>query len=327
MPPTSDRNLFDLLASLTTEARNPRSRDLDLLSTGDVLRLIHEEDRSVAEAVERELPAVERAVELVIAALAGGGRLIYVGAGTSGRLGVLDAAECPPTFGSDPEQVRGVVAGGPEALVRAVEGAEDDSGAGIREMQVLEVGPGDVVFGIAASRRTPFTVAAVAEARRRGARTVYLSMNPPEGLEVDVAVCPVVGPEVLTGSTRMKAALAQKMVLTMVTTTAFVRLGAAYENMMVDLVATNAKLRERARRTVMLAAGVEYEAAGEALERAGGSVKTALVMLRAGVEAEEARRRLARAAGSVRRAVANESEPGAGAPGAGASPPGKGRTS
>jgi len=300
-----DPHLFRQLEGLTTESRNERSRELDRLSPGEILRLIHDEDRTVSEAVGKELPHIERAVDLIVAAFRGGGRLVYVGAGTSGRLGVLDAAECPPTFGSDPGMVQGIIAGGERALVRAVEGAEDDGEAGARAVRDRDVGPRDVVMGIAASRRTPFVVRAVEEARARGAKTAYLTMNPREDLdvEVDVAICPVVGPEILMGSTRMKSGLAQKMVLTMLTTTAFVRMGKTYENMMVDLMATSAKLRERGKRVVMTVAGVDYEEAAAALTRAGGSVKVAIVMLRAGVEPDEARLLLEQADGFVRGAI------------------------
>jgi len=301
----SDRDVFEEIAGLTTEARNPRSRKLDRLGVEAILRLINDEDRRVAEAVAAEIPHIARAVDLVIRAFDEGGRLIHVGAGTSGRLGVLDAAECPPTFGSDPERVRGVIAGGYGALVDAVEGAEDDREAGEAAIRDLGVGPRDVVCGIAASRRTPFVLGAVAVARELGAKTVYLTMNPRSALDVtvDVAVCPVVGPEVLTGSTRMKSALAQKMVLTMITTTAFVRLGKTYENMMVDLMATSAKLRERGKRVVMTVAGVDYERAAEVLAAAGGSVKTALVMARTGLDPAGSRELLARHGGFAREAI------------------------
>ena len=300
-----DRDVFRELQSLTTEARNPRSTDLDRMSAGDILRLINDEDRLVPQIVAGELPFIEQAVELVVTAFRSGGRLIYVGAGTSGRLGVLDAAECPPTFGANPDQVQGIMAGGEGALVHAVEGAEDDAEAGVKAIDERTVGANDVVLGIAASRRTPFVLAAVAEARRRGAKTIYLTMNPRSTIDfpVDVAICPVVGPEVLMGSTRMKSAMAQKMVLTMITTTAYVRLGKTYENMMVDLMATSAKLRERAKRVVMTVTGVDYERAEMVLQDASGSVKVAVVMILAGAKAEEAVRRLAQAGGFVRRAI------------------------
>jgi len=300
-----DRARFDEFARLATEQRNPRTLDLDTLGPAEILERISAEDRTVPEAVARELPYVAKAVELVVASFRAGGRLVYVGAGTSGRLGVLDASECPPTFGSDPDMVQGVIAGGPGALVRAVEGAEDREDEGVHAIQSLAVGERDTVIGIAASRRTPFVVAALAEARRAGARTAYVTCTPREEfrLEVDVAICPVVGPEVLMGSTRMKAGTAQKLVLNMITTAAFVRMGKAYENMMVDLRATSRKLVERSRRTVMTVAGVDYDTAARAIEDAGKSVKTAIVMLKLGCDRSEAERRLAQAHGFVRAAL------------------------
>jgi N-acetylmuramic acid 6-phosphate etherase len=300
-----DRDVFRELQELTTEARNPRSTDLDRMSAKEILRLINDEDRRVPDIVAGELPHIEQAVDLVMTAFRSGGRLIYVGAGTSGRLGVLDAAECPPTFGSDPTQVQGIMAGGRRALVRAVEGSEDDAEAGARAIQDKQVGPNDVVMGIAASRRTPFVLAAVAEARRAGAKTIYLTMNARTTIDfpVDVAICPVVGPEVLMGSTRMKSGMAQKMVLTMITTTAYVLLGKTYENMMVDLMATSAKLRERAKRVVMTVTGVPYERAEAALKDAHGSVKVAVVMILAKATAPQATERLADAGGFVRNAI------------------------
>ena len=300
-----DSSRFEEFARLATEQRNPRTRDLDTRDVPGILELIAAEDRTVPGAVARELPHIARMVEMVVASLRAGGRLLYVGAGTSGRLGVLDAAECPPTFGSDPEAVQGVIAGGPGALVGAVEGAEDGAAEGERAMLERGVGPRDTVIGLAASRRTPFVVAALAEARALGARTGYVTCTPRGefALDVDVAVCPEVGPEALMGSTRMKSGTAQKLVLNMVTTAAFVRLGKVFENMMVDLVATSEKLVERSRRTVMTAAGVDYDAAARAIEAAGGSVKTAIVMIRLGCPRAEAERRLAAAGGFVRAAL------------------------
>lgn len=304
-----ERRLFDEIATLLTEQRNPRTMDLDRISTAEILARLSAEDRLVPDAVAAELPWIEQAVELVVAAFRAGGRLIYVGAGTSGRLGVLDAAECPPTFGSDPGTVRGVIAGGEAALTRAVEGAEDRADDARRAIQELGVGPADVIMGIAASRRTPYARSGVEEARRRGARTLFLTTNPRDTLdiEVDVAICPVVGPEAVMGSTRMKSGTAQKLVLNMITTTAFIRSGKVYGNMMVDLLATSAKLVERSRRTIMLVTGIDYDQAVAALERAGGSVKTAIVMVRAGVSRDEAGRRLQSAGGFVHRALGEES--------------------
>jgi N-acetylmuramic acid 6-phosphate etherase len=302
-----ERSRFDEFARLATEQRNPRTLDLDTLDVPAILERISAEDHTVPAAVARELPYVARAVELVVGSFQSGGRLIYVGAGTSGRLGVLDASECPPTFGSDPKQVQGVMAGGVGALVRAVEGAEDRTEEGERSIEDLGVGPADTVIGLAASRRTPFVVAALARARALGAKTAYVTCTPREEftLDVDVAICPVVGPEALMGSTRMKSGTAQKLVLNMITTAAFVRTGKVYENMMVDLMATSEKLVERSRRTVMTVTGVDYEKAAKAIGEAGKSVKTAIVMLKLGCSRTEAETRLARADGFVRRALAD----------------------
>ena len=296
---------FEEFARLATEQRNPRTRDLDTLDVAGVLARISAEDHTVPAAVARELPAIAQAVDLVIASFREGGRLIYVGAGTSGRLGVLDASECPPTFGSDPEMVQGVIAGGTGALVRAVEGAEDRESEGEQAMREREVGPRDTVIGLAASRRTPFVVAALRVARRLGARTAYVTCTPRSEfrLDVDVAICPEVGPEPIMGSTRMKAGTAQKLVLNMITTAAFVRMGKVYENMMVDLMATSEKLVERSRRTVMTVAGVDYDTAATAIANAGKSVKTAIVLLKLGCPRAEAESRLARAEGFVRAAL------------------------
>ncbi len=309
-----DHSRYEEFARLATEQRNPRTLDLDTLDVGGILERISAEDHTVPAAVAKELPHIARAVELVVASFREGGRLIYVGAGTSGRLGVLDATECPPTFGSDPEMVQGVMAGGHGALVRAVEGAEDRSEEGERAMIEFDVGPRDTVIGLAASRRTPFVVAALAKARDRGARTAYVTCTPRAefGLDVDVAICPEVGPEVLMGSTRMKSGTAQKLALNMITTAAFIRVGKVYENMMVDLMATSEKLVERSRRTVMTVTGVDYDTAARVIAAAGRNVKTAIVMLKLGCAREEAEARLRRADGFVRRAL-EAPAPGGGA--------------
>ncbi len=293
------------LGKLLTEQRNPASKDLDALSTEGVLRLINSQDKLVPVAVEREIPYIAQAVELVVAAFRSGGRLIYVGAGTSGRLGIVDASECPPTFGSDPGQVIGLIAGGHAAMFQSQEGAEDNEEQASHDLRKLALGDRDVVCGIAASRRTPYVVAAVRYARAVGARTLYVTTNPRADfdLDVDVAICPEVGPEVLMGSTRMKSGTAQKLVLNMLTTTAMVRLGKVFENMMVDLQLTNNKLVARSRRIVMIATGVPYEAADSALTEAGGHVKTAIVMLLAHIDAAGARDLLARGDGFVSRAL------------------------
>ena len=301
--------LFGQIAALTTEAVNDRSLGLDAASTLEALRLIHDEDARAVAAVTPELPYVAAAVDIIVDALKQGGRLIYVGAGTSGRLGVLDAAECPPTFGTDPETIVGLIAGGREAMFRAQEGAEDHEEAGANDVDTLGVGQLDVVCGIAASRRTPYVVGAVARARALGARTLFVTCNPRSAftLDVDVAICADVGPEVLMGSTRMKSGTATKLILNMLTTAAMVRLGKVYRNMMVDLKPTNAKLVERSRRIVMLATDCTYDEAAEALDKANAHVKTAIVMLTAGVSAEAAHRRIEAAGGFVRGAIADVS--------------------
>src|SRR5262249_43753737 len=300
-----DRARFEEFARLATEQRNPRTMALDMLEVPELLARISAEDRTVPDAVAKELPHIGRAVDYIVASFKSGGRLIYVGAGTSGRLGVLDASECPPTFGSDPDQVVGVIAGGYTAVVRAVEGAEDRAGQGAQAMEDLEGGPEDTGVGPGAGPGPPDVGSAVARARSLGARTVYVTCTPREEftLDVDVAICPVVGPEVLMGSTRMKAGTAQKLVCNMLSTSAFIRVGKAYENMMVDLMANSQKLVERGRRTVMTATGCDYAAAGHAIEAAGKSVKVAIVMLKANCSRADAEQRLRDADGFVRIAL------------------------
>lgn len=279
---------------------------LDALPLPALLRRLHEEDRRVLPAVERVLPQVARAVRAAVAALRRGGRLIYVGAGTSGRIGLLDALEVPPTFGVPPETVQAVVAGGIGATVEATSPLEDDAALGRREMRRLRVGRRDVVVGIAASGSTPFTVAALAEARRRGATTVALAARPRTPLvrAAHIAIVPQTGEEAVRGSTRLKAGTAQKLVLNMLSTATMVRLGHVYGDLMVGVRPLNAKLRARARAIVAQAAGVPPRTAARLLAAAGGEVKTAIVMARLGTDAEEARRRLRRAGGSIRVALA-----------------------
>ena len=303
-------SLFTQLQGLTTEKRNPRTMAIDTAPLPEVLALLHDEDRRAVEAVTPELPYIAQAVEIVEEALRSGGRLIYVGAGTSGRLGVLDAAECPPTFGTDPETIQGLIAGGREAMFRAQEGAEDHESYGAKAIDEAGVTAADVVCGIAASRRTPYVVGAVARAREIRARTLFVTCNPRSQftLDVDVAICPDVGPEPIMGSTRMKSGTATKLVLNMLTTATMIRMGKVYENMMVDLQMTNLKLVERSKRIVMTATEVNYETASQTLKAADGHVKTALVMLLAGVDASEARARIERGGGFVRRALALEEE-------------------
>jgi N-acetylmuramic acid 6-phosphate etherase len=297
--------LLNTLAKLLTEQRNPASMNLDSMSTEEILRLLNAQDKLVPLAVEKEIPYIMQAVELIVSSFRRGGRLLYFGAGTSGRLGVVDASECPPTFGTPPDQVVGVIAGGHAAMFKSQEGAEDNEAQARKDVDAHDVNSTDTVCGIAASRRTPYVVAAVARARELGAKTIYVTTNPRSdfNLDVDVAICPEVGPEVLMGSTRMKSGTAQKLVLNMLTTTAMVKLGKVYENMMVDLQLTNRKLVERSRRIVMMATGVEYEAAAEYLKRAGGHVKSAIVMIKTGVDFAEAQARIAAADGFVRRAT------------------------
>lgn len=281
-----------------TEQRNPRSDRIDRMSSVEIVRLINREDRAVAEAVGREADAVARAVELAVEAFRAGGRLLYVGAGTSGRLGVLDAAEMPPTFGTDPEMVQGVIAGGPAALVRAQEGAEDSPEDGAAAIDEREAGPRDFVIGIATSGTTPFVHGALARARERGARTGFLLCTPPaEALRRahDVVIAPLTGPEVVTGSTRMKAGTATKMVLNSITTGAMVRLGKVDGHLMVDLQVTCAKLQDRGERILMAALGLGRDEARELLARAEGHVKTGLAMHRMGVGVDAAREALERA--------------------------------
>ena len=287
---------------LLTEQRNPASAELDRLETRQVLELMHAEDLRAVRAVGAALDDVARAAALVLESLRGGGRLIYAGAGTSGRLGVLDAAECPPTFGTPPGLVLGVLAGGPEALVHAREGAEDDEAAGAAALREARVSAKDAVVGLAAGGTTPFVAGALREARAAGARTVLVTCVPDAPLArlADHTVAVLVGAEVLTGSTRLKAGTATKLVLNMLSTAAMVGLGKVYGNLMVDLQVTAAKLEDRGRRILRELAGLTYDAAGELLRESGGSVKAALVMARRGVDAETARRLLAERQGFVR---------------------------
>lgn len=300
-----ETKVFDELKDLITEARNPASMEIDGASTEEILRIINSEDQTVALAVEKEIPQIARAVDMLVDAFSKGGRLFYVGAGTSGRLGVLDASECPPTYGTDPEMVQGLIAGGEKALTVSQEGSEDRSAQGAADLAARGFTAADVACGIAASFRTPFVLGAIRYARELGARTIYVTCTPRGDLkeDVDVAICPVVGPEVVMGSTRMKAGTATKMVLNMMTTASMIRLGKVYENMMVDLKMTSRKLEERSRRTIMIVTGLGYNEAADLLKKAGGHVKTALVMFLAGIDAGEAKRRLARSNGFVRGAI------------------------
>jgi len=294
-----------VLEKLLTEQSNPASASIDALPTEQVLCIINAEDKKVADAVEREMPSIARAVDAIVAAFHNGGRLFYIGAGTSGRLGVLDASECPPTFSVPPDLVQGIIAGGEAALSQATEASEDDPASGARDLLARGFTGRDVLVGIAASGRTPYVLGAVAEARRLGAVTVGMSCTPDSELAraVEIAITPLTGPEVVTGSTRMKAGTAQKLVLNMLTTAAFIRLGYVYGNLMVNVQPRNAKLADRARRIVAQAAGVSDERAREWLAAAGDQVRVAILMARTGIGREDAERRLAAAGGSITKAL------------------------
>jgi len=298
LTPTRDARL--------TEQRNPASEGIDELDVLGLVDLINSEDRLVAEAVGAEREAIARAVEMAVTAFRSGGRLIYVGAGTSGRLGVLDASEMPPTFGTDPTMVHGVIAGGYAALVRAQEGAEDHPEHGAAAIDDLDVGSNDFVLGIATSGSTPYVHGAIERASARGARTGFLMCTHPSPElkeRLDVVIAPLVGAEVITGSTRMKAGTATKLVLNTITTAAMVRLGKVYGNLMVDLQVTCEKLRDRGERMLQGLLDIDPAEAAELLERADGHVKTALVMARMGTDVAEARRRLDDVGGAITRIV------------------------
>jgi N-acetylmuramic acid 6-phosphate etherase len=290
-----------------TEQRLAASRKLDRMTAAEIVRLMNREDRKVAAAVGRELPAIARAVDAIVAAMRGGGRLIYVGAGSSGRMAVLDAAECPPTFGTSPKLVQAVIAGGRRAITRAVEGAEDSASNAERDLRRLKLARQDVVVGIAASGTTPYVVGALKYARKRGATTVAVTSNlrMPVGRLAKIVIAPEVGPEVLTGSTRLKAGTSQKMVLNMLSTAVMSRLGHVYENLMIDMMLTNEKLAERALRVLAEASGKSVSAAEHSLRAGGHSMRVALVMLKLGVGAGEARKKLGAACGDLRRALEN----------------------
>jgi len=294
-------------SQLTTEKRNARSRDIDRRPTLQIVDIIGAEDALVAKAVRRERRRIAAAVEMIVDAFRRGGRLFYVGAGTSGRLGVLDASECPPTYGVPPTMVQGIIAGGRRALVRSVEGAEDHEADGAAAIDRKRVGRRDVVVGIAACGVTPYVRGAVVRARRRGARTAFVTCAPEVAreIEADIVINPVVGPEVVTGSTRMKAGTATKLVLNTLTTAAMIRVGKVYGNLMVDLRATNAKLRDRAERIVMAATELPRAKARTLLKKAGGEAKTAILMHARRMTREEARARLETCGGMLRRAIAS----------------------
>lgn len=293
------------MATLTTEQRNPNSMEVDALSVREILELINNEDKLVAKAVNKEIGNIELAVNYVVEALREGGRLIYAGAGTSGRLGILDATEIPPTFSADPNMVQGIIAGGMDALVRSIEGAEDYPDNGKKDIMEKNVTDKDVVFGIATSGRTPYVLGALEKSKELGAKTIFLSCNKVDetGIYADLIISPIVGPEVVTGSTRMKAGTATKLVLNMVTTTAMIKLGKVYGNLMVDLKAVNNKLVDRACRILNTVTGIELDAAKKLLTEAENNLKVAIVMQLGELDREQAISKLDEVNGVVRNAV------------------------
>ena len=299
------KDLFEEIKKLSTEQRNPATREIDLADPLSIVELISREDQKVAAAVSQKKEHIAAAIQLVTRQLKKGGRLLYYGAGSSGRLGVLDAAECPPTFGTPPEMVQGFIAGGMEAMFVAQEGAEDFEEHGETDIALSGVNEHDVVAGLAASGRTPYVHGALKAAAEKGAKTIFITTVPKEQLQIsaDVIIDVPVGPEVIMGSTRMKSATAQKMILNMITTGSMIRMGKVYENVMVDLMQTNKKLVERSKRIIMMFSGVSYEQAGDLLKSAGGEVKTALLMAITNEQADTARRLLEENDGFIRKVI------------------------
>ncbi len=296
------------LASLMTEQRNSRSMKIDRMSTREIVELIHSEDIKAYQAITPALPEIEKSIDHIVNAFEQGGRLIYVGAGTSGRLGVLDASECPPTFGVDPEMVQGIIAGGWLALRRSVEHAEDNPADGAQEIIDRNVSERDVVCGIAASSTTPFVFGALKEAHNRGAKTVFITCNacPEATSDIDVIISLIVGPELITGSTRMKSGTATKMVLNMLTSTAMIRIGKVYQNLMVDLNATCNKLDNRSRRIISELTDIDYDQAGELIKKANGRVKIALVMHLCGLNREKAEEIIIKNHGRIQNVISDD---------------------
>jgi len=303
----TEQGLMSELDQLVSEGRNPRTMDIDLLPTVDVLRRINDEDRVVPAAVEKVLPEIAAAVDRIVLAFQKGARLIYIGAGTSGRLGVLDASECPPTFGVPEGMVVGLIAGGPDALMRSLEGAEDDPKMGAKALREIGLTADDVVVGIAVSGRTPYVIGGLNYAKETGATTVALSCNPASTIAgiADIAISPVVGPEVLTGSTRLKSGTAQKLVLNMLSTASMIRIGKSFQNLMVDLNPSNKKLVARATRIVMQTTGCTAQQAKQALHKTSNDVKLAILVTITGLDVEAARVALGRAGGFLRKAISD----------------------
>lgn len=289
------------LNTINTEQKNTHTENIDLLATRDILRIMNEEDKKVAYAVEEELEQIEKAVDMIYEVMAKGGRLIYCGCGTSGRLGILDAVECPPTFGTDPELVKAIIAGGMKAFVKAVEGAEDNILLGEEDLKAINFSNQDILVGIAASGRTPYVIGALQYAKSIGANTVSITCCPGSIITemADVSIAPLTGAEVITGSTRLKCGTAQKLILNMISTSVMIRLGKVYGNLMVDLRATNAKLLERAVSIVMSSTGVEDEIARKVLSECGYLAKTAIIMIKCGCSKEEAEKILLNSSGNI----------------------------
>lgn len=297
--------LIAALSHLVSEGRNPETMDIDLLPSSEIVKRINQQDQQVPLAVEKVLPEIALAVDKITAAFKVGGRLIYMGAGTSGRLGVLDASECPPTFGVSDQMVIGLIAGGPEAILKAKEGAEDSLTLGVEDLKSINFDENDVVVGIAASGRTPYVIGALEYANDIGATTVALSCNPDSPIAdiAQIAISPIVGPEALTGSTRLKSGTAQKLVLNMLTTASMIRLGKSYQNLMVDVKATNKKLVARAARIVMQATDCDKSEATATLEQTDYDVKLAILMILTGMDVAEAKSKLDKQDGFLRKAV------------------------
>lgn len=305
---TKENSLFEEIISLSTEQINPNTVNIDIVETEEILRLINNEDKLVPFAVEKELSHIANAVEIIVDAIKNNGRLIYVGAGTSGRLGVVDASECPPTFGTDPNLIIGIIAGGREAMFVAQEGAEDNPQGAIDDLNHCNLTANDVVVGIAASGRTPYVKSAVNYAKSIGCKTIMISTSNREKIlsmkiNADVFICPDVGPEVIAGSTRMKSGTAQKLVLNMLTTATMVKFGKTYQNIMVDLQQTNQKLVERSKNIIMRICNVDYQRATELLNLSGGKVKNSIVMQLLNVDYEKSREILIQSDGKIRKAV------------------------
>ena len=298
-------NLLQTLSTLITEQRNPNSMNVDCLSALEIVQLMNEEDKQVPLAIEKCLPQIAQAVECIVAAFQQGGRLVYIGAGTSGRLGVLDASECPPTFGVSPEMVKGIIAGGERALRHPIEGAEDSKAQAVVDLQTIQFSSKDVLVGIAASGRTPYVIGALEYAKSLGSVTVSIASNPNSAMAniVDIAIDTVVGPEVLTGSSRLKSGTAQKLVLNMLTTASMILMGKCYQNLMVDVQASNEKLKARAIRIVMQATDCDKILAEETLKQADQNAKLAIMMILSGLDRAQAEALLEKHQGKLQLAL------------------------